>query len=222
MMSFGDIEMRIGQWFTVAAAALLPISAGAVEAGKNALPDWREGARSHGFAPEDVARLERDKVLITGESFHQVFDAYLPVHPTRAALFITADSLLNAFHVLFEESVQRLEEVNARKLPPILLGILSRLDLASAGLSVPASLLEGARMRARIILIVALRLLGNEELRLDASVEALVRAEVDRITAASAVERPAWLGAPDSGFVAIDYRRFKPRGFYTKADGLER
>jgi uncharacterized protein DUF3160 len=35
-------------------------------------------------------------------------------------VFITTDSLLNAFHVLFEESIYRLEQANARKLPAVL------------------------------------------------------------------------------------------------------
>lgn len=38
--------------------------------------------------------------------------------------------------------------------------------------------------------------------------------EVARITAATARLKPEWLGKPDAGFMAIDYARFKPQGFY--------
>jgi hypothetical protein len=45
-------------------------------------------------------------------------------------IFIATDSLLNGFHVLFEESVYRMEQAQARKLPMLLEAIAKRLDHA--------------------------------------------------------------------------------------------
>jgi hypothetical protein len=39
---------------------------------------------------------------------------------------------------------------------------------------------------------------------------------------AQGAEKPAWLGPPDAGFSQIDYTRFKPRGFYTQSETLQR
>lgn len=49
-----------------------------------------------------------------------------------------------------------------------------------------------------------------------------VESEVDRILAAEDLVKPAWLGPPDPGFLAIDYGRCKPRGFYTRSAFLQR
>jgi len=53
-------------------------------------------------------------VLIGTETFKQIFTPYLS---EGHSYFITSDSLLNAYHVLFEESILGLEERNARLLP---------------------------------------------------------------------------------------------------------
>ena len=132
----------------------------------------------------------------------------------------TADSMLNAFHVVFEESVFRLEQANARKLPLILADIDRHLPAAEKALAGDAELSKTAGLRARVFLGTARALLDPKALPTDADARTLVEAEVKRVTGATRKEKPAWLGKPDDGFVALDYTRFEPRGFYTRTPKL--
>ena len=96
-------------WGAVLAISLLGCSGAALDKqeGAGAPPqDWRAAAREHGLTDEDIARLERDGILVTNETYKQVFSAYLS---GDLPLFITSDSLLNAYHVLYEESIRQLE-----------------------------------------------------------------------------------------------------------------
>src|SRR5262249_534898 len=157
--------------------------------------------------------------VIASEPYKQIFQPYVS---SKAPVFITSDSLLNGFHVLFEESVYRLEMAHARKLPALLSTLAKNLDRASKQFKADAELRRAARKRADIFLATARCLLDAKVLPEDAAQRKLVQEEVERVTAAKGMSKPAWLGPPDEGFPALDYSRFKPRGFYTKSPVLER
>jgi len=161
-------------------------------------------------------RLARDKVVVTGERFRQVFSPYIG---SELPVFVTSDSILAAYHVLFEESVVRLERARAARLAPALATLRAGLEPARKDFALPAGQLDAAERRARLVLDVALCLLGEAPPAADA---ALVTAEVARVEAAEGSAKPAWLGAPDPGFLALDYARFRPRGFYDRSEALQR
>ena len=79
------------------AAILAPAQGIAADSSKKSDTSWKDIAKDRGFSAEDITRLERDKVLITGETFRQVFDA-------GQALF----------HAEFTAEVTRLRELEAR------------------------------------------------------------------------------------------------------------
>ncbi len=187
--------------------------------------DWRPVARRHGLADADAEALADRKVLMTNEAFKQVFDPY--IH-TDLPMFITSDSLLAAFHVLYEESVLRLEEVNARRLPQILRFIWEGLEARKPPNDAGGPHARAYR-RARILIGTATALLGGEPKGTSAEEAGLIKEEVRKVTAARTLDPahmeatlPAWLGKPDETFTGIDYSRYKPRGFYTKSEDLER
>lgn len=84
------------------------------------------------------------------------------------------------------------------------------------------ALIKAAKKRAAIFLGVARNLLNEKAVPDDADVKTAVQDEVKRIVASTETHKPAWLGPPDDGFVAIDYSRFKPRGCYTRTPALQR
>lgn len=166
---------------------------------------------------ERKALKEYGFVVGRGE-YQQVFDPYIGSSLPR---FITADSLLNAFHVVFEESVFRLEQANARKMPLILADIEKHLPAAEKTLAGDAKLTKTAGLRARVFLGTAAALLDPKAIPANADDRKLVEEEVKRVTEAVRKIKPDWLGKPDEGFLDLDYSRFKPRGFYTRTPKTE-
>jgi hypothetical protein len=192
--------------------------------GPRTIPDpakgysWKEEARKR-LAAEDVEALQKNKLLMPNEAFKQIFTPYVS---SDLPLFITADSLLNGYHVLFEESVLRMERANARKLPEILRFVWANLGTVDAKLEGKPELVAASKFRAQAVMGVALKLLGNDTVKIDGKLAAAIAEEVKRVVAAEGRGKPEWLGPADKGFLALDYTRFRPRGFYTKSQDLER
>lgn len=167
----------------------------------------------------DAQQLERDRILVTDLAYKQIFEAY---KLTGVPFFVTSDSLLNAYHVLYEESILRLEQANAQKLPDVLRFILGRLDAAAAGIGEQGELTAAAKRRATIVLGTALKLLEDDFQISDAGTMAIIADEVTRIVEAQMVMKPAWLGPAEPDFMYLDYSRYKVRGFYTESERLTR
>jgi len=180
---------------------------------------WRMQASRVGLNEAAVERLARDRVLVTPERFKQVFTPYVD---SRVSVFITSDSLLNTFHVLFEESFLQLETIQASRLKSVLAALRETLAGVDVKLTGDKALIAAAKRRATILIAVARALLGDVPEGLSDEAAKIVRAEAERITAAKGIGKPAWLGKPDPGFRAIDYGRFKVRGFYTRTPSLQR
>lgn len=181
--------------------------------------DWEATAKKHGLTDSDMKLLKANRFVITGQEYKQVFTPYIG---TDVPLFITPDSLMAAYHVLLEESVLRMEQAHAKKLPAILKTITSNLDSAATALTGNKDLVRSAKTRATIFLGTAQSLLDGTAVPSDPAVKSIVDAEVKRIVAAAGMSKPDWLGKPDTGFVALDYTRYQPRGFYTRSPAMER
>jgi len=184
----------------------------------NVRSSWKQLAIEVGFSPKDMEDLGREKLIVSDEPAKQVFSPYLE---GSLPVFITSDSLLNAFHVLFEESLVRLERTNARLLPGILLHIWSSLDAAVQRCKGRPELVAAAKQRAQTVIAIALSLVGKPVPIADPSLDRIVKAETERVVAATATDKPAWLGPLDNSFAGLDYGRFKPRGFYAKEPLLQ-
>ena len=168
-----------------------------------------------------IEGLGRDKIVVTEQDY--LLQAFSPYVSPDMPVFITSDSILNAYHVLLEESVLQLEQANAQRLPEILQFLWKNLESADKQVRGKPGLAAGAKRRARIVLGTAIELLGGAMVRPDADTARLIREEVGRVEAASGQFKPAWLGPKDDPtLLAIDYSRYKPRGFYSQSDELSR
>lgn len=194
---------------------LLPVLAAGQE-NQTAIP-WRDLAKRH-LKPAQVDVLARQKVIVGDQTYRQAFTPYLY---GDMPVFVTTDSLLNGFHVLLEESIYRLERANAAYLPALLDYASGRLDQAAEGIAADPLLLAAAKKRAKIFLGTAVRLNNDGAKSFDEATDRLIRAEVGRVIAATEVSKPPWLGPKDPGLIALDYTRFRPRGFYTRSTQLE-
>lgn len=182
-------------------------------------PALDEQIKAAKLTDAEAKALKDHGFVVGGKQYDQVFDWY---RARDVPAFVTADSLLNAFHVLFAESMCGLERANARTLPLILADVEERLPAAEEALVGDAELTRKATKRARVFLGVALNLLDPRVVPADADTRKLVEAEVKRVEAEKVAEKPDWLGKPDDGFKTLDYSRFTPRGFYTTTPKLER
>ena len=71
-------------------------------------------AEKSGLSDKDISSLEKNRILITNEAYKQIFSAYLS---GDKPLFITSDSLINAYHVLYEESILRTAQAASEIIP---------------------------------------------------------------------------------------------------------
>jgi len=177
-------------------------------------------AFAKGPSPVERGLLSRQKVIITDQSCRQIFSPY--VDPDMP-VFITSDSILNAYHVLLQESILGLENANSVRLPEILRFIWDNLATADQHVEGNPQLAAAAKRRAQIVVATAIRLLGDSPPELPPSIAGIVEEQVACIRGAAGVHRPGWLGeADDPQLVAIDYSRYIPRGFYADIASLAR
>jgi hypothetical protein len=193
-------------------------------------------------ATYDVEQLNRDKVLITNHAYRQIFEPYL--NP-NSSIFITSDSVLSAFHVLFRQSIADMEQVNADRALDILRRIWSEIapeeeknKKVSGDQKIPEDrgdkasigdlehnfiiLLDAARKRAQIVIGVALKLLGDTDTNFDEHLSRIVENEVNKIVSGQGIEMPEWTGVSDSELLTFDYTLYQPRGLYTQSELLRR
>ena len=75
-----------------------------------------EAVAADNLTPSDIEQLNTQKILITPMTYRQIFEPYLK---SDLPIFITTDSVVNAFHVLFDDATFRFEQINAGRLPEI-------------------------------------------------------------------------------------------------------
>lgn len=209
---------RHGQVGCVAVAMVLCLAATSALAQREAVSGtWQEQARSEGLSTRDLERLGADKLLVGSQEFRQSFEPYA-FNPLPQ--FVTSDAVLNGFNVLLLESVRRWERRNAETLPGILEGMWQCLECSASRVDGNPELAEAARRRARIVVGVALRLVGRELPGAGDALSRTIDAEVEKVAAAATLEMPAWLGLPRPDFMVLDYSRFRPRGVYDLDDHM--
>ena len=176
-------------------------------------------ANPAGLPAADWTQLQRDKVLVASTTFKQSFTPYID---SELPVFVTSDAVLNAYHVLLDESLARAELRQSMVLPDLLDHLWQRLPKAVAGVTGDDALAKAAQRRATLVLAVAFGLLDRKAPGLPSDLAALAGDEVRKIEEARGTGKPSWLGLADPGFLEWDYSRFSPRGFYGRSDRLRR
>jgi len=169
-------------------------------------------AKPDDLTPEQQRQLDQDKIIVTDNTWRQIFTPYIFA---SQPVFITSDSVLHAYHVLLEESVAQMESQQALRMPTVLEGVLAQIKPETVE-GVPPEAVE----HARLLLGTAARLAGSHWGE-GTAIDAAIATEVKRVEAAEGLHLPAWM-KPGHGLVSIDYRVFKPAGFYTRSASLQR
>jgi len=171
------------------------------------------------LSPQERAQLEKDGILIGAQEFRQSFEPYIE---NDVPVFITSDAVLHAFHILFEESLARVEAANVTKLESLLSRITGKLPAAVRETKGVPDIKAAAARRAEVMLKTALRLLGRAAPGSSPAVEKIIAAQVQEIEAATGTRKPEWLGPLDEGFMALDFTRYAPRGLYARSTVMQR
>jgi hypothetical protein len=178
---------------------------------------WQAAAHKAQLSDEEIARLGRDKILIEDMMFSQWFQAYTE---PRRTIFITSDSILNAFHVLFEDSFRELELRRPSQLRKSLEAVIGQARENFKRSRYPTDATAPGWRQAQLVVGPALRLLGTPLDFFDVDERKEIERQVAKIRAAEAVELPEWLGPPSMTLIALDYRRCRPVGFYASSPRL--
>ncbi len=182
---------------------------------------WRAQAERLGFGAEDLTRLERDKLFIEDLQLKQSFEGY--TRP-RGPVFVTSDVMLNAFHVLFEDSFHELElrrvGVLREELERLVRRSREQIARFSARHEFAVEEVRPGWEHLQRVVGPALRLLGTAPEFFDEAVRGDIEAEVARIRAAKEIALPQWLEPTSRDLLAIDYRRMRPVGFYVEDEQL--
>lgn len=178
---------------------------------------WRDAAATLPLNRESRDRLGAQKILFGRTTWKQSFKAYTDAtHP----VFITSDSLLSAFHSLFEDSFRELEVRRIGQLRRALESTVAETRALLESSPFPASDLAPCWEHAQRVIGPALLLLGCSPECFDSATRADILAEVKRIRAADEVALPKWLAPAEPELIALDYRRCKPVGFYADTPTL--
>lgn len=163
------------------------------------------------------AQLQRDKLIITDHTYRQVFSPYVF---SQKPVFITADSVLNAWHVLLEESIRVMEERFSWELPDGLDKALEALP-KEAPKDMPQAQFEAATRRAKLVLGTASRLAGGSWSG-GKELDELIAIDVRRVEEAKEVALPEWLRAEGCPIIGFDYAAFRPTGIYAEKPRMQR
>lgn len=176
------------------------------------------GPGNNAWARALSQRLARDKIMVSSEEVKQSFSAYLGHGLPN---FITSDAVLNAYHVLLEETLRRSEVLHASRLRRFCAedwALLATIDRTYAG---DAATIQAAKKRARFVMGVAVKLMGEDVSLADELLRDAIEAEAGLLEKAEGQHMPALLGTPEPGFVGLDYSLFRPVGFYANSPVLQ-
>jgi len=212
--SLGSMMMRF-----LRAALLLPCAVASAPAAEIASADWRQEATKAGLGDAEQTLLDERKVLTSRVELKQCFSAYLRGGQRS---FVTTDAVLNAYHVLFEETMRHAESRNEVVLRKHVAALSKALGMAGKLFTGDAALIRAAQRRAVFVIGVAARLLGEKPDGGMADLMPVIESEATRIEKAEGEHKPAMLGAPEPEFVAFDYTLFRPAGFYDESPSMQR
>jgi len=198
-------------------------------------------AAASNLSASDIEQLNNQKILITPMTYRQIFEPYLK---SDLPVFITTDTILSAFHVLLDDATFRFEQINAGRISEIVQLLWKAITPRKESQAKPApssgsegnvkrtaeqdsqdeyrKLTTAARLKAQFAVGVGLKLLGDTDIRLPDEIQLLVDEEVRNIVRASGRPSPAWPAYESQNKSPVDYAIFRPIGFYSRSEALQR
>jgi len=175
--------------------------------------NWKQEAQRLGIPEQAIQRLEQEKFIVLDRFYKQIFEPYTE---PDTSYFITTDTVLNAYNVLFEESMLLLEMSQYDKLKSLLQFVCYSLSSKSNELKFNRNLVEKGLRHAQVVIGVALKLLGERNLGVSKEIDKIIDEEVALFEDGKSEKLPDWLAPPEEDFISINYSIFTPVGFADK------
>lgn len=169
------------------------------------------------LSPEQRLRLEQDGVVVSPGVEKEFFALYEKARYDNLPIFVTSDSLVHTYHLLFDKTLRTLEKKYlVPELQALNRALLAECDQQYRALSSSKAEWKDAALRTVAFVGVASRLLDAKAAIPDYAAE-LVNDELALIEAAEGIR-------PSSIFPTLeygeDYTQYIPRGHYTTSDTL--
>jgi hypothetical protein len=186
-------------------------------------PGLKNVANAGDFELSGAARALIEKYAFAaqfpaGEQYKQFFQIYEDGRYSQKPVFVTTDSMLHVYHLVFDKLLRSTETKY----------LIAELKQLTAAMSEAAqsqyetlrgTTAETAAKRNLAYFAVAARLL-DASARVPAAVQAEVTRELSLIDAHAGLEKSAVMGMSGEEFIE-DYGQYKPRGHYTRSKDLE-
>jgi hypothetical protein len=161
-------------------------------------------------------RLARDGFVVTPGSEKEFFTVYEKARYANVPIFVTSDSLLHVYHLLFDKTLRTAEvQYFIPLLRDLNQALLARADAQYQALQDTGW--EDAARRTVAFVGVAGKLLDPDAQVPDYAAD-LVEAELAQIEAAAGIQPSPLFPGLEFG---EDYTQYIPRGHYTKSDALK-
>jgi hypothetical protein len=160
------------------------------------------------------AMLVKNLFYARPSSDDQIYDLYKRCKEAGQPVFVTTDSVLHAYHILFDFTLRRVE---ADKLIPAIAG-LTELMLQEARTQLDSGIpeLKDAATKNLAFFTVARYLLGGKIDKVNSEANRLADAEISLINAHAGFAESPILG------ITEDYSQYVPRGHYTRSEALQK
>ncbi|HSG15749.1 MAG TPA: DUF3160 domain-containing protein [Anaerolineae bacterium] len=179
-------------------------------------PDMSNVLVPFALSADQSARLGRDGVVVSPGVEKEFFTVYEKARYDNVPIFVTSDSLLHSYHLIFDKVLRTAE----RQAFVPLLSELNEAMLAQADAqyqTLQGSAWEDAARRAVAFIGVGVTLLDPEVTVPDYAQE-LVQAELALVEAAAGIQPSPLFPGLEYG---EDYTQYIPRGHYTLSEELE-
>jgi hypothetical protein len=165
------------------------------------------------LSAEQRTLLEKNGFVVVPEGPQQIYELYKAAKSRGEPIFVTTDSVLHAFHILYDYALRLAEDgyfiADLEALNTTMLKAAQEQYTKGEG-----SVKDAAR-RNLAFFSVATRLL-TPSVKTPSEAESLVKAELALIEAHQGFDKsPIFENA-------VDYSRFVPRGHYTRSEALQR
>ena len=168
------------------------------------------------LSPKAKELIQKNFFAVSPGDYKQMYQAYEGLRYTVVPIFISTDSVLHVYHLLFDKALRDTENQY----------LFKNLDLLSQALytktldqynAVKGTSLEGAAARNLAFVSVARKLKGEKDFQPPQAVAAKVNAELALINAAQG-KAPSAIWGND---YEEDYGQYVPRGHYTRSDDFK-